>query len=73
MAAPVLGAFDDPHLPPGKVDWVLIVDAYHTFSEPRAGQRDFHHVPAADLIAEWTAGGFELEYRAEYVPRFSTL
>ncbi len=26
---PVLGAFDDPHLPPGKFDWVLIVDAYH--------------------------------------------
>ena len=33
---PILGEFSDPLLPPGKVDWVLLVDAYHEFSEPEA-------------------------------------
>jgi uncharacterized protein (TIGR01244 family) len=33
---PVLGAFTDPHLPPGKIDWMLLVDAYHEFSDPAA-------------------------------------
>jgi SAM-dependent methyltransferase len=32
---PVLGAIDDPRLPEGVVDVVLIVDAYHEFSHPR--------------------------------------
>ncbi len=31
----VRGAIDDPRLPPGEVDVVLIVDAYHEFSHPR--------------------------------------
>jgi ubiquinone/menaquinone biosynthesis C-methylase UbiE len=31
---PVLGAIDDPKLPPGAVDLVLLVDVYHEFSEP---------------------------------------
>ena len=31
---PILGNFDDPFLPPGKVDWVLLVDVYHEFSDP---------------------------------------
>lgn len=31
----VLGTVDDPRLPPGEVDIVLIVDAYHEFSAPR--------------------------------------
>jgi len=30
----ILGAYDDPHLPPGKMDWILLVDAYHEFSDP---------------------------------------
>ncbi len=32
---PVLGQPDNPHLPAGAVDLVLIVDAYHEFDHPR--------------------------------------
>jgi ubiquinone/menaquinone biosynthesis C-methylase UbiE len=32
---PVLGEIDDPRLPEGGVDLVLLVDAYHEFSRPR--------------------------------------
>jgi ubiquinone/menaquinone biosynthesis C-methylase UbiE len=32
---PILGATTDPHLPPGTVDKVLLVDAYHEFDKPR--------------------------------------
>ncbi|MEM1041341.1 MAG: class I SAM-dependent methyltransferase [Bacteroidota bacterium] len=32
---PVQGYIDDPNLPDGEVDAVLIVDAYHEFSHPR--------------------------------------
>jgi putative heme-binding domain-containing protein len=32
----VLGAENDPHLPPGSIDLVLIANAYHEFSEPEA-------------------------------------
>jgi uncharacterized protein (TIGR01244 family) len=32
---PILGQFEDPVLPPGKVDWILLVDAYHEFSNPK--------------------------------------
>ena len=31
----VLGTEDDPHLPAGKLDLVLLVDVYHEFSEPQ--------------------------------------
>jgi len=31
----VLGAADDPRLPAGKIDLVLLVDVYHEFSQPR--------------------------------------
>ena len=31
----VLGADDDPKLPAGKIDLVLLVDVYHEFSKPR--------------------------------------
>ena len=30
----VLGAPDDPRLPPGAIDWVIIVDVYHEMSDP---------------------------------------
>lgn len=33
---PILGTYDDPYLPPGKIDWILLVDAYHEFSKPEA-------------------------------------
>src|SRR5262249_35686348 len=32
----VLGAEDDPKLPRGRLDLVLLVDVYHEFSEPQA-------------------------------------
>jgi ubiquinone/menaquinone biosynthesis C-methylase UbiE len=31
----VLGTADDPRLPAGKIDLVLLVDVYHEFSQPR--------------------------------------
>lgn len=31
---PVLSAEDDPKLPQGEVDWMILVDVYHEFSEP---------------------------------------
>jgi ubiquinone/menaquinone biosynthesis C-methylase UbiE len=31
----VLGADDDPHLPPAGIDLALLVDVYHEFSQPR--------------------------------------
>jgi SAM-dependent methyltransferase len=31
---PVLGTYDDPMLPEGGVDWILLVDVYHEMSDP---------------------------------------
>src|SRR5688572_4889324 len=31
---PVLGVFNDPRLPKGKMDLILLVDVYHEFSHP---------------------------------------
>ena len=33
---PVLGDEDDPKVPPGVADWVLLVDVYHEFQQPAA-------------------------------------
>jgi ubiquinone/menaquinone biosynthesis C-methylase UbiE len=33
---PVLGTADDPGLPEGGVDWILLVDVYHEFEQPVA-------------------------------------
>ncbi len=33
---PVLGEFDDPKLPDGRIDWILLVDVYHEFANPDA-------------------------------------
>ena len=33
---PVLGALDDPRLPAGTMDLVIMVDVYHEFSQPQA-------------------------------------
>ena len=59
---PILGAYDDPMLPPGKVDWLLLVDAYHEFSEPEA--------MLARMKESLAPGGrvLLLEYRAEQDP-----
>jgi ubiquinone/menaquinone biosynthesis C-methylase UbiE len=55
----VLGKTDDPRLPDGKIDLVLLVDVYHEFSEP---QKMLHHIrrslkPDGRLVL--------LEYRQE--------
>lgn len=31
---PVLGDVDDPKLPKGEIDWILLVDVYHEFESP---------------------------------------
>jgi predicted methyltransferase len=33
---PVLGMAGDPKLPKGGLDWILLVDVYHEFQEPKA-------------------------------------
>lgn len=59
---PILGEFEDPTLPPGKVDWILLVDAYHEFSNPQA--------MLAKMKESLAPGGrvMLLEYRAEQDP-----
>lgn len=32
---PVLGDGDDPKLPPASLDWIILVDVYHEFQEPK--------------------------------------
>ncbi len=32
----VLGTNDDPKLPPGSLDWILLVDVYHELQQPKA-------------------------------------
>jgi hypothetical protein len=39
---PIIGAVDDPRLPAGEVDWIVIADVYHEMSDPEpmlAGMR----------------------------------
>lgn len=31
---PILGDEDDPKLPKGEIDWILLVDVYHEFQQP---------------------------------------
>lgn len=55
----VLGAADDPRLPPGRIDLALLVDVYHEFSQP---QRMLRHIreslkPGGRMVL--------LEYRKE--------
>jgi ubiquinone/menaquinone biosynthesis C-methylase UbiE len=33
---PILGEFDDPKLPPSSLDWIILADVYHEFSDPEA-------------------------------------
>lgn len=56
---PHLGAIDDVKLPPGSVDAVLLVDAYHEFSHPAE--------MLASLVRSLKTGGriYLLEFRAE--------
>jgi SAM-dependent methyltransferase len=43
---PVLGEDDDPRLPRGTIDWVLLVDAYHEFQQPDAMLAKIHEALA---------------------------
>ena len=55
----VLGKADDPRLPAGKIDLILLVDVYHEFSEPRKMLRKMREslAPEGRLVL--------LEYRQE--------
>jgi ubiquinone/menaquinone biosynthesis C-methylase UbiE len=55
----VLGTLDDPKLPPGTIDLILMVDVYHEFSEPQQMLRRMHEQlkPGGRLVL--------LEYRKE--------
>jgi len=56
---PVLGEPDDPKLPQGQMDLILMVDVYHEFTNPQAMLRHLHEAlkPDGRLVL--------LEYRAE--------
>ena len=56
---PVLGTTEDPKLPVGKVDCVLLVDTYHEWDHPREMM--------TSILRELKPGGLvvQLEYRAE--------
>ena len=56
---PVQGAVDDPKLPPGSLDLILMVDVYHELSEPQKMLRAIGVAlkPAGRLVL--------LEYRKE--------
>jgi ubiquinone/menaquinone biosynthesis C-methylase UbiE len=56
---PVLGAIDDPKLPPASLDLALMVDVYHEFSQPQKMLQKLREAlkPGARLVL--------LEYRAE--------
>jgi ubiquinone/menaquinone biosynthesis C-methylase UbiE len=55
----VLGAPDDPKLPPASIDLALLVDVYHEFSQPQAMLRGIHEAlkPGGRLVL--------LEYKKE--------
>ena len=55
----VLGAQDDPKLPPASIDLALLVDVYHEFSQPQAMLRGIHEAlkPGGRLVL--------LEYKKE--------
>ncbi len=56
---PVLGDVDDPKLPDGEVDWIILADVYHEMSE--------HEAMLARMRASLAPGGRValLEYRIE--------
>jgi predicted methyltransferase len=56
---PVLGDPDDPKLPAGAVDWMLMVDVYHELADPAAMLARMHAALATDGRVAL------LEYRSE--------
>lgn len=59
---PILGAYDDPYLPRGKIDWLMLVDVYHEFSDPEAMLAKIRECLAPEGRVAL------LEYRAEQDP-----
>ena len=56
---PVLGGIDDPKLPAGELDLIIMVDVYHEFSQPQKMLQRMHEAlkPGGRLVL--------FEYRAE--------
>jgi ubiquinone/menaquinone biosynthesis C-methylase UbiE len=63
---PVLGAEDDPRLPAGRMDLVLLVDVYHEFSQPR---KMLQKMSVQEVMAEVEPEGFRLEKTLDLLPR----
>lgn len=59
---PILSLENDPLLPAGKIDWVLMVDVYHEFADPRPMLAKIRECLAPDGRVAL------LEYRAEQDP-----
>jgi predicted methyltransferase len=69
---PVLGAEDDPHLPDGQVEAVLVVNAYHEMTAYDAMLRSFYKAlrPGGRLVIiepEAKPGRPRAEYQKEHV------
>lgn len=69
---PVLGAEDDPHLPDGRVDAILVVNAYHEMKAYDAMLRSFYQAlkPGGRLVIiepEAKPGRPRAEYQKEHV------
>ncbi|MGE0102828.1 MAG: class I SAM-dependent methyltransferase [Blastocatellales bacterium] len=60
---PILGDIADPKLPPGKMDWILLVDAYHEFGQPEQMLAMIREALAPDGRVAL------IEYRAEQDPK----
>ena len=70
---PLLGTTEDPHLPAGAVDKVLLVDAYHVFVEyrgedPAVPILPHHKMTEPQLSKEMAAVGLHLVRRYEELP-----
>ena len=66
---PVLGAVDDPKLPQGQIDLVLLVDVYHEFSEPQKMLRHIRDALKSDgrmVLLEYRAEDPSVPIRAEH-------
>jgi ubiquinone/menaquinone biosynthesis C-methylase UbiE len=66
---PVLGAIDDPRLPPNTMDLVILVDVYHEFSEPQKMLRGIRESMKADgrlVLLEYRGEDPKVPIRAEH-------
>jgi SAM-dependent methyltransferase len=65
----VLGAIDDPKLPAGAIDLVILVDVYHEFSEPQQMLRRIRESLKPDgrlVLLEYRAEDPKVPIRAEH-------